>query len=409
MGAFTALLSIALATHAVSIDGYPLRKGCDAGEPVIARLHKGDPAEIRFAVAGAGAGCYKISVRSGGRTLEGYVSEDAITGVDEFEQARRNAPATVLLSASGAGAAATRKDTAGGSNQDAGARAARLLEANRPQEALETLEPVLRSGRRDPGLLSLAGYAAYRGDDVRRAMEYWKQSLALQPNPIVERLYRKAEQEAREDKSGEKLVGTRFLLRYNRRQMSRATAHQVLDTLEREFSRISAQLGCRVDERIVAIVQSPEEYRRTTDAAEWSGGQYTGRIRVAALDQSRLGEQTREALAHEIVHACLAGLGDFPVWLHEGLAQKLSGRTLTAGEWARVKQLARSGQLPRLENLTQTWSRMSTFHAAIAYETALAAVELFDQNYAGLGVRNLLRNPHLLPQITADLDRRLRE
>jgi hypothetical protein len=40
---------------------------------------------------------------------------------------------------------------------------------------------------------------------------------------------------------------------------------------------------------------------------------------------------------------------------------------------------------------------------------ALAAVELFYQHYQAFGIRNLLRNPQMLDQITADLDRRLRQ
>ena len=74
-----------------------------------------------------------------------------------------------------------------------------------------------------------------------------------------------------------------------------------------------------------------------------------------------------------------------------------------------MKKLAASGQLPSLRNLSQTWSRMSTLHASVAYSTALAAVELFYQHHSGLGVRNLLRNPHMIPQIEADLDKRLRQ
>ena len=409
MGALAALLSVALATHAVSVDQYPLRAGCSAEDRVIAHLGKGDRVEIRFALAGESGTCYKVTVHSGDKTLQGYVSAEAIADVEEFEQARRNAPSTNLPLVLRADTDTIRKSVAGRGYQDPGAKAARLLDQNRPNEALQILEATLRANRGDAGLLSLAGYAAYRSDDMRQAMDYWQESLAMHPSPAVERLYKMAEREVREDKSGEKLVGMRFLLRYNRGQMDAATARQVVTTLDREFARVSAQLGCRAEERIVAIVQTPEEYRKTTDAAEWSGGQYTGRIRVAVLDQSRLGERTRRAFAHEIVHACLAGLGDYPVWLHEGLAQKLSGEVLTASQLARVKRLADAGQLPNLDNLSQTWSRMSTLHAAIAYNTALAAIDLFYQHYSGLGVRNLLRNPHMLPQITKDLDRRLRE
>jgi hypothetical protein len=409
MGGLSALLSVALAATAVGVDQAPLREGCDSAEPVVAYLAKGDPLDLRFAVAGAAGGCYKVVARTDGRTIQGYLRADAIEGIEEFDRERRAAPA--------AGAPAVLKADGGAIQQamlardpaDPGARAARLIEAGRPAEALELLQPVLRANGQDPGLLSLAGYAAYRADDARSAAGYWQRSLALRPSPAVQRLLEKAEKELREDKSGERLVGTRFLLRYSRSQMEPAVARTVVAMLEQEFSRVSLELGCAVDERIVAIVQTPDEYRATTDAAAWSAGQYNGRIRVAAVDQQGLDAAMRRTLAHEMVHACLAGLGDFPVWLHEGLAQKLSGEVLSEGQRAQVRQLARAGQLPRLGRLNQTWSRMSAEHASLAYATALEAANLFYQHHAGLGVRNLLRNPHLFPQIEADLDRRLRE
>jgi len=407
MGPLTAALSIALASYAVSVDGLPLRDGCDAGEPVIAHLQKGDPVDVRFRLAGSGGACFKVSVESGGKTLQGYVSPEGISGTEVFEQGLQSAASTGAPAMLRSDADSIKKAAYSRGGQDPGAQAARLIEANRPNEALRILEPALKTSQEDPGLLSLAGYAAYRGDDMRAAMDYWEKSLMLRPNAAVERLLEKARLEAKEDKSGEKLVGARFLLRYNREQMSSETARRIVTMLDREFARVSQELGCRLDERIVAIVQTPEEYQKTTNAAEWSAGQYNGRIRVSASDQTSLNERTRQIFSHEIVHACLAGLGDFPIWLHEGLAQKLSGETLSPRQESVVRQMANSGQLPKLKNLSQTWARMSSLHASVAYSTSLAAINLFYEHHSGLGARNLLRNPNMLPQIEADLDMRL--
>ena len=45
--------------------------------------------------------------------------------------------------------------------------------------------------------------------------------------------------------------------------------------------------------------------------------------------------------------------------------------------------------------------------ASEAYALSLAAVEMFYENYAAYGVRNLVNNPEKLASITADLDKRL--
>ena len=65
------------------------------------------------------------------------------------------------------------------------------------------------------------------------------------------------------------------------------------------------------------------------------------------------------------------------------------------------------GKLPRLSNLKQDWSRLDAQHASEAYALSLAAVELFWNDSGRDGVQNLLRNPERLPQVTAELDRKL--
>jgi len=409
MGSLIAAIALALSANVVSVDNSPLRAGCDANAKVVGQLSQGDPVEIRFALAGGSGTCYKVSVQSDGVQLEGYVDAEAIGNLEEFERARRAAAGTSHVESANAGLDLLRAVATVEARGEAAERATALLDENRPNDALTVVEAHLRSSDPDAAMLILAGYAAYQSDRIDLAVDYWKESLALNPNPTVEGYLSVAERELREDRSGERLFGAQVMLRYSRDVMEPALAHEALKMLEREYLRISQELGCRTDERIVAIAQSPEEYRRTTGAAEWSGGQYDGRIRVAVMDGSRLGENTRRTFSHELVHACLHQLGDYPLWLHEGLAQKLSGETLSSSELALVNGLAAEGHLPTLSGLGGSWMGLGAAGASVAYSTALAAVELIYEHHSGIGVRNLLRNPNLLDQVTQDIDRRLRQ
>jgi hypothetical protein len=154
-------------------------------------------------------------------------------------------------------------------------------------------------------------------------------------------------------------------------------------------------------------VQSWPAYRATTGAAEWSAGQFDGKIRIPVADSKAMDERTRKVFAHELVHACLANLGTWPSWLHEGLAQKLSGETTTPYMRNNLRVLMREKKVPRLENMSQSWSRLSAQHAAAAYALALAAADEFMDMYANFGIANVLRNPSMLPRVTAELDKRL--
>jgi hypothetical protein len=387
-----------------------LRSGCSSDASTSISLPTGAPVTIRYSISGESQPCYKVSVEVNGKPLEGYLPASAIAGLDDFDQARRQAAwldaATVVSTIRASTALPSLRGAARGGLDGLAQNAADLIESSRPQKALELLEPQLKI-HRDPTLLALAGVAAWRADDSRQALEYWRASLDIVPSPEVEKLYHQVEREAKGDQSNERLYGLRVLLRYESATVPTETARQMTAVLDQEFIRISQELGCSAEERVIAIVQSRDAYRKSTDAAEWSGGQFDGKIRVPVFDPRVLDKTMLRSLAHETAHACLTMLGHWPAWLHEGIAQKLSGDSLSAAQMKKLADVARLGKLPRLSNLRQDWSRMDADHAAEAYALSLAAVELFWQQSGADGVRDLLRNPDKLPQVTAELDRKL--
>jgi tetratricopeptide (TPR) repeat protein len=405
------------AAMAVRTDQTPLRSGCDADDQVVANLAAGTPVELRFRLSD-GTDCFKISATVGGKDVLGYVPASALTGLAQYEEdlsASGSASASALAPV---GASRDLNRPAAPNNQymlhtgdPALARAAHLLNASQPAQALEQLQAALEHHPRDPKVLMLAGLAAYRSDQLRMALDYWKQSLDLAPNEALNTIYEGAKREAAADRSGEKLYGAHIALRYEGEALPADTARAILAMLDDDYSRISAQLGCTPDERIVAIVQNRESYFRTTGAAEWSGGQYDGRIHIAWTDGSQVGPQMQRALAHELVHACLTGIPSgstpWPAWLQEGLAQKLSGDVLQPSVREQLRQLAAAHAIPRLENLGQDWSSLTKQNAVAAYSLALSAADALYDNYANYGIRNVLRNPDTLPGITANLDQKL--
>jgi tetratricopeptide (TPR) repeat protein len=401
-------MQILLFLLAISVkqDGTRLRSGCSPDDTTVATVAAGSEVTIRYAISGESKPCYKVAVRSGGNDLQGYLSGDEIAGLESFDQARRQAARVDLnqaLEAIRPSASPAAAVTGSPANRKA-AEAQELIQAGQPARALEVLGPQLRSGN-DPGVLALAGVAAWKGDDLKLALEYWRRSLEIQPNPELESLVHRVEREAQADQSGNRLVGMRVVLRYDGVAIQADTARQMLATLDDEYFRISQQLGCFAEEKIVAVVQTRQAYRTGTNAAEWSGGQFDGRIHVPVLNGQAMDDNMRRVFAHETVHACVAMLGTWPVWLHEGLAQKYSGDSLSPAARQKIAQMIAAHELPKLENLGQSWSAMDTAHAAAAYAVALAAVESLAEDPSA--VRNLLRNPSRLSAVSADLDKRL--
>ena len=394
-------LVLLTAALAVRPDGAVLRTGCEAQDDAIARLPASTAVEIRFAMSGESETCYKVSAMVDGKPVQGYLAAGAIAGLETFEAERVKAPSVSISSLSSETKAAVASGPAGHPL----VQASKLIESKQPREALEMAERSMREYGRDRNSLLMAGIAAYQLDDVSKALQYLREAQQFRQDALIGEWIQKIEKEAGSDKSAEKLYGTRFLLRYEGGRLSSEVARTMIATLEQEFSRISLELGCRTDDRIVTVVQSRSSYFATTGAAEWSGGQYDGKIRVPIAENATVTPEIQRAFAHEIVHACLAQMGDYPAWLHEGLAQRLSGDVLPQQAEAFLKQAAREKKLPSLEQMSRGWSRASVANASLAYAYSLLAVNLFMDHYRSYGIQNVLRNPERLPAIAAELDK----
>jgi tetratricopeptide (TPR) repeat protein len=434
----------------VKEDQTPLFSAC-GGSAAVGHLAQGQVIRLRFALAGSDTRCYSVAAEIDGQAVNGYVLRQALEGIEEFEETRREnsvgqlvrnamrtlelpqveGPSQPVLPSSGAAGlppevlqAAERLNAGRPVEAErllaearlpadnrvvALVRARALLELTRPSDALRVLEPALRSHPRDAHLLALAGMSALQRDDVPAARNYLRQSLEIQPNPSVERLYQNVQREAATDKSNEITHGARLSLRYEGGALPAGTALKLTTMLDREITRISFRLGCHLNERLAVIVQSRENYRQTTGAAEWSGGRYDGRIRIAIPPSGEVDQWVQRTFSHEFVHACLSRTGQWPAWLHEGLAQLLSGDRLQPSDHKLLAELLEQGRLPTLDSLGKNWARLDSAQATVAYALSLAAAEAFFERHNDVGIRNLLSNPDRLSAATPDLDRSTRQ
>lgn len=389
--------------------------GCDVDAPAIAELPAGIEVTVRSSINGSGGVCYRVSATVAGRTETGNLPGTALAGLEEFDRSRQSAAAggdavQVITSAqveSLRKSLATAGDTASASLPPGPLRqASELLDRNQPGQALEVLSPHLKE--KNPSVLILAGVAAWKSDQTAAALEHWKSAQSIRPMPELQTMITRLEREIRHDRSGEKLVGLRVALRYDNGAIPYPTAKGMLETLDSEVARLSQMLGCAAQERLVAIVQTPDDYRQGAAAAEWSGGQFDGRIRIPFAAGAALDENARRVFAHEATHACLATLGPWPAWLHEGLAQKLSGERLTPVAKAQILELASKRQIPKLQEFRRNWSDLNAREARIAYAAALLAGEELVNHYgASIGLRTILGNRDILERVTNEINRKM--
>lgn len=453
---FRALLAaVGLASPLLAADlgvtdaGASLLATCGDESSAIHELEPGTTVSLRFSIAGSATTCHSVTAEVDGRKVVGFVAKESLAGLDELEQQRRSsstvassgrgpasaklpvAPALVDIPVADIAAANAALQAAADALRDddpnralalirdsgvpATDRNAAILSAQaslkltRPQDALTALEHALVEHPDDAVLLGLAGAASFQRDRRPEALRYLKRSLALQPNSSFDALRRRIEHEVDTDQASETTYGMRLALRYEGAALPDAAARGLAQEFETQINKVVFQLGCKFDDRINVIVRTQENYRQATLAAEWSGGRYDGRIHIAVPPSGEADQYVRQTFAHEFVHACLARRGPWPSWFHEGMAQKLSGRTLTPQAREALTQLNKADGLPTLDQLNGGWARLGTQQASIAYALALAAAQVMYQDLQDYGVRNLLNNPDRLDAAAQRVDTRLRE
>ena len=299
----TALLALVLIITAVKQPATALRDGCSADDDVLATLDAGIQSQIRYSLSGESVPCYKVTVETGGKTLEGFLPPAAIAGLDEFEKGLRDAswpdPEKVI--------GAIRGRTA-----DAFALAAHRSRTARPRRCWNRASRARRwnfsktNCARKPILRCLHWLGSRHGVRTTRSGLSFIGRIRSTCSRI--RIWKSCTGASRRKRAAIRArqsfmvcecccATTRTWFRWKPR--GRWSALSI-----RSSCAFRDTLGCTAEERLVAIVQSREAYHKTTDAAEWNGGQFDGRIRVPVAGGPGHGRATAADLRPRN-HACL--------------------------------------------------------------------------------------------------------
>jgi tetratricopeptide (TPR) repeat protein len=150
-------------------------------------------------------------------------------------------------------------------------------------------------------------------------------------------------------------------------------ASRATDLLESAFWRIGKVLGAYPSDPVVVMLYTEKQFRDITQAPEWSGGLYDGRIRIPAAGAAQSPQLFERVLVHELTHAMIAGIAPrgIPMWLHEGLAQYFEGDDPAAA----LRRLKAVGQVVPLRYLESGFGRLTSVQALVAYDESLVVVD----------------------------------
>jgi hypothetical protein len=202
--------------------------------------------------------------------------------------------------------------------------------------------PVLREGLilspEHAGLHEALGMLLDREERVEEALRAYRAAFDLAPSDRLREKILRAERELHAARHFDFAVSPHFHLRYDG-DVDVDLADRILDALEELHATLTERYRFTPMQPIIVQLLPREAFRAVTQAPEWVGGVYDGKIRVPLGGLSRVTPAAERLLAHELTHAIVhsKSRGAAPRWLHEGLAQLAEGRSLSRAGAAELR------------------------------------------------------------------------
>ena len=269
--------------------------------------------------------------------------------------------------------------------------AALLVRTGNAAEALPYAERAVRAAPDSPDALAVLGYAQFALDRNQDAMRSWKRSVELRPDAALQQYLDKAQREASAEADYSQRASSHFTLHYEGRQTSDAFRRQLLDTLEADYDDLVRQLGVAPRISIPVVLYTGQAFFDVTRAPSWSGAINDGKLRIPIEGLGSVTPDLAHVLKHELAHSFINQIsgGRCPQWLHEGIAQALEPKTISASGHRLAQLFASQREIP-FNALEGSFMNFSGAQAALAYDESLAAVEYISQTYGVSELRRIL-------------------
>ncbi len=258
-------------------------------------------------------------------------------------------------------------------------------------EALPLAEQAARIAPGNAETQSMLGYSYFLTDHTPQAIEAWKRSLAIRPDPSVEAALAKAQREDSAEADFSLQETGHFTFHYEGGKTPEHLRNQIVTVLEAHYDDLVRNLN--VTPRAISVsLYSSETYFDVTQAPAWSAALNDGKMRIPISGLTEVTPELSRVLKHELSHSFINQLtrGRCPQWLNEGVAQLMEGKSVARFGGSQLARIYAAHQQIPLNMLETSWTRFDSMHAQMAYAEGLAAVEYVRDTYGLSDVQRIL-------------------
>ncbi len=188
-------------------------------------------------------------------------------------------------------------------------------------------------------LHELLGDLKDRGENMEDALRDWRRAFSLAPNDRLGEKIEKLERDLLLRRDYDFARTSHFNLRYDG-SIDESISAEVSEHLEERFWELTNVYNHTPQQPITTLLYPNRAFHEVTQAAEWVGGIYDGKIRVPLGGLRHLHRGAKRVLTHELTHAVIhsKSRGRSPRWLHEGLAQYSDGTKMDSVKQREVRE-----------------------------------------------------------------------
>lgn len=247
----------------------------------------------------------------------------------------------------------------------------------RTAEAEQQLLRVLKTEPAFKEASLLLGEVQYRSGRIEEAVTTYQTALKYAPSDkdLLQKIAQWSGEARVESRFGE-TRGVHFRVLFEG-PVDQALARRAVELLETAYMRVGDALAFYPTKTIDVVLYTQQQFSDITRSPAWAAGMFDGRIRVPVKGALNQGAELERVLAHEYVHALIAGVSarTLPAWVNEGLAVMFEPNGLEEAEQIR----RRVEQRPTLPELHAGFGPLPAGQARLAYaESAVAVRAMLD-------------------------------